>query len=113
MSVTITVNGSTRDVSADPDTPLLYILQNDLGRTARNLDAGWHSAAHAKSFSARMPSFLFHSSKRGGRPALTTLEGLGTIESPHPLQQAFIREQPAASAVRILHKRSYHHVPCL
>jgi nicotinate dehydrogenase subunit A len=96
MSVNITVNGNIHAVAADPDTPLLYILRNDLGLNGPKFGCGLAQCGACKVLLGKdaVPSCSIPLSGVGDQP-ITTLEGLGTIESPHPLQQAFIHEQAA------------------
>jgi nicotinate dehydrogenase subunit A len=77
MSVmTLKVNGRSHMVDVDPETPLLYVLSDDLA--------------------LRGPKFGCGLGQCGACTAeVTTLEGLGTADKPHPLQQAFIDEQAA------------------
>jgi nicotinate dehydrogenase subunit A len=96
MSVTITVNGSIHSVSADPATPLLYVLRNDLALNGPKFGCGLAQCGACKVLLGKdaVPSCSIPLSGVGDQPIMT-LEGLGTIENPHPLQQAFIREQAA------------------
>jgi len=90
------VNGRTHRVRVEPDTPLLYVLRNDLGLTGTKSGCTLEQCGACKVIvdgkavtSCRTPV----ESLQGCR--ITTIEGLGTPESPHPLQQAFIDEQAA------------------
>jgi nicotinate dehydrogenase subunit A len=96
MSVNITVNGKTHTVSADPDTPLLYILRNDLGLNGPKFGCGLAQCGACKVLIGKdaVPSCSVPLAGVGDQP-ITTLEGLGTLDKPHPLQQAFIAEQAA------------------
>jgi nicotinate dehydrogenase subunit A len=91
--IVLTVNGKTARVSVEPDTPLLYVLRNDLELNGPRFGCGLAQCGAC--------SVLI-----GGREArscvtpvgrvqgeIVTLEGLGTLERPHPLQRAFIEEQ--------------------
>src|SRR5919197_1122825 len=96
MAVTLNVNGASRSVSAEPDTPLLYILRNDLELNGAKFGCGLAQCGActvivggSAARSCSMPIAAV-----GDKP-VTTLEGLGTIEKPHPLQKAFIAEQAA------------------
>ena len=94
--ISLRVNGRSHEIAAEPETPLLYVLRNDLklkgtrfgcgvgqcgactvlldGRAVQSCDTPlWSAAGHD----------------------ITTIEGLGTLEAPHPLQRAFIEEQAA------------------
>jgi nicotinate dehydrogenase subunit A len=88
------VNGERRSVEAAPDTPLLYVLRNDLGLTAAKLGCGLeqcHACAVLVDGEA-VPSCARAVEAFAGRQ-ITTLEGLGGPGRLHPLQQAFLDEQ--------------------
>ncbi len=92
----LTVNGSIRSVETDPDTPLLYVLRDDLGLHAAKYGCGLAQCGACTVlvddkavFSCVTPISLL----QGRR--ITTLEGLGTVERPAPIQKAFIEEQAA------------------
>lgn len=93
-SYNIRVNGAVRRVeSSDPDQPLLYILR-DLGLHAAKYGCGLAQCGACKVIidGEATPSCVVTIAAAEGR-AITTLEGLGTAASPHPLQAAFIKEQ--------------------
>ncbi len=92
----LTVNGRHHDVDAEPDTPLLYVLRDDLGLNGAKFGCGLGQCGActvlvdgAPVFSCLTPLALL-----GGRK-VTTIEGLGTIAAPGPVQRAFIDEQAA------------------
>lgn len=88
------VNGSARTVdSSDPDKPLLYVLRG-LGLTAAKFGCGLAQCGACMVLvdGKAMPSCQTTVADAQGK-AITTLEGLGTVEKPHPLQAAFIKEQ--------------------
>ena len=94
--VELTVNGQTRSVDADPDTPLLYVLRDHLELNAAKYGCGLGQCGACTVmvdgeavYSCVTPILLLEGRK------VTTLEGLGTIEQPAPIQQAFIEEQAA------------------
>jgi nicotinate dehydrogenase subunit A len=96
MSVTLNVNGQDQTVDADLDTPLLYVLRNDLKLNAAKYGCGLGQCGACTVivddkpvFSCVMPISLLENRK------IRTLESLGTTEKPGPLQQAFIDEQAA------------------
>jgi len=96
MAVTLTVNGRRRTVAAAPETPLLYILRNDLELNAAKFGCGMAQCgactvlADGKAIrSCVTPALAVVDTK------ITTLEGLGTAANPHLLQKAFIAEQAA------------------
>ena len=95
MATHITVNGKQHAVQASPDTPLLYVLRNELELNGPKFGCGLAQCGactvHIEGRPARSCSVAVSAVK--GR--VTTIEGLGTPAKPHPLQQAFIAEQAA------------------
>jgi len=92
----IKVNGREHEVNSDPDTPLLYVLRNDLGLNGAKFGCGLGQCGactvmvdNEAVFSCLTPLLVVQ-----GRE-ITTVEGLGTIDNPGPLQRAFIEEQAA------------------
>jgi nicotinate dehydrogenase subunit A len=96
ITVTLEVNGHTSEVSAMADTPLLLILRNDLQLNGPKYGCGLGECGACTviidGVAAR--SCVFPLSGAVGRD-IVTLEGLGTRQTPHPVQQAFIDEQAA------------------
>ena len=95
QSVALTVNHRRASVSVDdPDMPLLYALRNDLGLRGPRFGCGLAQCGactvHVDGEAVR--SCVTPISTVASR-TVVTLEGLGTPEKPHPLQQAFIDEQ--------------------
>jgi nicotinate dehydrogenase subunit A len=95
QTVAITVNGRLVSVRVDdPDTPLLYVLRNDLDLHAARFGCGLGQCGsctvHVDGETVR--SCVTPVSAVAGK-TVVTLEGLGTAEKPHPLQKAFIDEQ--------------------
>ncbi len=92
--IQITVNGKRHLVETPPDTPLLYVLRNDLALNGPRFGCGLAQCGactvHLNGDAVR--SCVTPVSAAAGR-RVTTLEGLGTMKKPHPLQQAFIDEQ--------------------
>jgi nicotinate dehydrogenase subunit A len=90
----LTVNGKTVEVAADPDTPLLFVLRDQLGLTATHLGCGGNQcgACHVMMDGFAVASCDAPLWSAAGK-TVTTLEGLGTVEAPHALQKAFIAEQ--------------------
>ena len=92
----ITVNGQAWEVNAATDSPLLYVLRNDLGLNGPKFGCGLGQCGACAAIVAgnlvRTCSMTL--GDVGDRP-VTTLEGLGTAEKPHALQSAFIAEQAA------------------
>ena len=96
ITTRLTVNGATHDVTAAPDTPLLYVLRNDLGLTGPKFGCGLGQCGacmvHIDGDAVRSCTTPLSAAARG---PITTIEGLGTPDKPHPVQQAFIEEQAA------------------
>ena len=94
--IIITVNGTPHIVQAEPDTPLLYVLRNELGLAAPHFGCGEEQCGacmvllgdKAKQ-SCKLPV------SETGNTRITTLEGLMAEGELHPVQQAFIEEQAA------------------
>lgn len=95
-AISIVVNGTHHDVDASPDTPLLYVLRDQLGLTGPKFGCGLGQCGactvHLDGNAVRSCTTPMSSAARG---AITTIEGLGTAEKPHPVQQAFIDQQAA------------------
>ena len=91
------VNGVVRSIEIDdPDTPLLYVLRNDLGLHGPKFGCGLAQCGSCTVLiggSAKRSCAVSVSAV--GSQMVTTLEGLGTPERPHPIQAAFIEEQAA------------------
>lgn len=94
--ISLTVNGRRQTVDVDPETPLLYVLSDDLELKGPKFGCGMAQCGACtviadgraiRSCSATVASVA--------NAQITTLEGLGTPENPHPIQQAFIDEQAA------------------
>ena len=92
----VNVNGAEHVVSAEGDTPLLYVLRNDLGLNGPKFGYGLArcGACTAIVDGEATRTCVFPLSAVGSA-SVVTLEGLGSIENPHPLQKAFIAEQAA------------------
>ena len=96
MAISLKVNGTIRSVEAAPDTPLLYVLRNDfeLNGAKFGCGGGQCGACAVLINGAAVRSCLMRIAQLSPNE-ITTLEGLGTIDKLHPLQQAFIDEQAA------------------
>jgi nicotinate dehydrogenase subunit A len=96
MAVSLKVNGAVHSAPAEPDTPLLYVLRNDLGLNAAKFGCGLGQCGACTVLvdGAPMRSCVTPIGTLG-QSEITTLEGLGTIDRPHPLQAAFMAEQAA------------------
>jgi nicotinate dehydrogenase subunit A len=88
------VNGQTHSVDIDPSTPLLYVLSDDLGLRGPKFGCGLGQCGCCTVLIKGRPvrSCVTPSSSVEGSD-ITTLEGLGTVEKPHPIQKAFVDEQ--------------------
>src|SRR5262249_4670881 len=94
MAINIKVNGATHSVPADPDTPLLYVLRNDLGLNAAKFGCGVAQCGACTVLVDGKPVRSCTSPLDTlGQSEVITLEGLGTVDRPHPLQAAFVAEQ--------------------
>ena len=94
MAVSLNVNGAVHNVAAEPDTPLLYVLRNDLGLNAAKFGCGLGQCGACTVLVDGAPvRSCITPIGTLGQSEITTLEGLGTVERPHPLQAAFIAEQ--------------------
>ncbi len=94
--IRLKVNGQERDVAVDPDTPLLYVLRNELGLHGTKFGCGLGQCGSCTVLVAGQPvrSCMLPVQAVAGQE-VTTIEGLGSPERPHPLQVAFIEEQAA------------------
>jgi len=90
----LTVNGETRQVDADPAMPLLWVIREELGLTGTKFGCGIAQCGactvHVDGIPMRSCTTPLGSA--AGR-SVTTIEGLGTADVRHPLQQAWIDEQ--------------------
>jgi nicotinate dehydrogenase subunit A len=96
MALTLIVNGKSHRVEAAPDTPLLYVLRNDLALNGAKFGCGLAQCGTCTVLvdgKAALSCVL--TAGQVGEAEIVTLEGLGTIDDPHPLQRAFIEEQAA------------------
>ena len=96
MATTLTVNGKRHVISAEPETPLLYVLRNDLQLKGARFGCGLGQCGACTVLVDGKPvqSCDFPLSAAAGK-AVLTIEGLSGNGRPHPLQQAFIDEQAA------------------
>ena len=94
--VNLNVNGETHTVDIDLETPLLYILRNDLNLNGPRFGCGLGQCGACTVIieGQAVRSCVVPVSSAVGS-AVTTLEGLGTSENPHPIQQAFLDQQAA------------------
>ena len=94
--MTLKVNGQDRRIDADPHTPLLYVLRDELELNAAKFGCGLGQCGSCTVIvdgeavlSCVTPLLLLEGKQ------VTTLEGLGTVEAPAPIQRAFMEEQAA------------------
>ena len=96
MAISLKVNGARRTVPAEADTPLLYVLRNDLALNGAKFGCGLaQCGACTVLLDGRAVRSCVTEIGSIGDAEIATIEGLGTIDQPHPLQQAFIDEQAA------------------
>jgi nicotinate dehydrogenase subunit A len=96
MAINLKINGANRSVPAEPDTPLLYVLRNDLELNGAKFGCGLaQCGACTVLVDGRATRSCVTPISAVGQSEITTIEGLGTIAKPHRLQQAFIEEQAA------------------
>ncbi|HEX8730619.1 MAG TPA: (2Fe-2S)-binding protein [Ktedonobacterales bacterium] len=92
----ITVNGKSHEVEAPTDTPLLYVLRDELGLNGPLFGCGLGQCGACKVLrGAEAVASCRLSVGEVAGDQITTLEGLGTPDEPHPVQQAFLVEQAA------------------
>jgi nicotinate dehydrogenase subunit A len=94
--IRFTVNGVVHDLDVDPTTPLLYVLCDDLGLRGPKFGCGLgQCGACTVIIRGRAVRSCVTPVSTVNGAEVTTLEGLGTVEKPHPIQKAFIDEQAA------------------
>ncbi len=95
-AVTLKVNGGTHTLDLDPATPLLYALSDDLELRGPKFGCGLgQCGACTVIVKGQAVRSCITPARTVEGAEITTLEGLGSVEKPHPLQQAFIDEQAA------------------
>ncbi len=93
-SFTLRVNGERRTVAVEGDTPLLYVLRNDLELNGPKFGCGLaQCGACSVLLDGKEVRSCVTPVSAAAKGAITTIEGLGTLEKLHPLQRAFIAEQ--------------------
>ena len=94
--ISLTVNGQPHAVDLDPSTPLLYALSDDLALRGPKFGCGLgQCGACTVIINGQAVRSCITPVQTVASAQITTLEGIGTPEKPHPLQQAFIDEQAA------------------
>jgi len=96
MSARIELNGQWREVRSEGDTPLLYVLRDELGLNGAKYGCGLGQCGActvlvdgAAVYSCVTPLAMVEGKR------VTTVEGLGSVAQPGPLQRAFLEEQAA------------------
>jgi nicotinate dehydrogenase subunit A len=94
--IVLNVNGAAREVTAEPETPLLYVLRNDLKLKGSRFGCGLGQCGACTVIvdGKAVQSCDVPVSAVAGK-AIMTIEGIGTADEPHPLQRAFVHEQAA------------------
>jgi nicotinate dehydrogenase subunit A len=92
--ISLTVNGNAYSAELDPETPLLYVLQDNLGLNGPKFGCGVAQCGACTVLLDGKPirSCVTPISSANGHE-VTTIEGLGTVDNPHPIQAAFVNEQ--------------------
>lgn len=94
-TITITVNGQSHDITLDfDDTPLLYVLRDDLGLKGTRFGCGdAQCGACTVLVGGRAEKSCEIAALTIGAKPVTTIEGLGTLDALHPIQQAVLDHQ--------------------
>jgi len=94
--ITLKVNGREHTVTVDPETPLLFVLNDELELRGPRFGCGMaQCGACSVMIDGQVTRSCVTAVSSVGKSEITTLEGLGTPEKPHPIQQAFIEEGAA------------------
>ena len=95
-AITLKVNGRTHHLDLDPSTPLLYALSDDLELRGPKFGCGLgQCGACTVIVKGQAVRSCITPVRSVAGAEITTLEGIGTLEKPHPIQKAFIEEQAA------------------
>jgi nicotinate dehydrogenase subunit A len=95
-AITLKVNGRAHTLDLDPATPLLYALSDDLALRGPKFGCGLgQCGACTVIVKGRAIRSCITPVRAVAAEEITTLEGLGTVDKPHPIQKAFIDEQAA------------------
>ena len=95
-AITLNVNGTTHRLDVDPTTPLLYVLSEDLQLRGPKFGCGLSQCAACTAIvNGDAVRTCVTPVARVNGATISTLDGLGTAENPHPIQKAFIDEQAA------------------
>ena len=94
--LSLKVNGQTHSVDVDPTTPLLYVLSDDLGLRGPKFGCGLGQCGSCTVLvKGQAVRSCITAVEAVQGLEIITLEGLGTVDKPHPIQKAFIEEQAA------------------
>lgn len=94
--ISLKVNGREHALAVDPETPLLFVLSDELGLKGPKFGCGMaQCGACTVILHGQVVRSCVMPVKAVGAGEVTTLEGLGTPDNPHPIQQAFIEEGAA------------------
>lgn len=96
QTVVLKVNGKSWSLNIDPEMPLLYALRNNLGLNGPKYGCGMALCGSCMVLldGRAQPSCMMPCSTAAGHQ-ITTLEGIGSVDHLHPIQQACIEEQAA------------------
>ena len=95
-NIALKVNGKAHTIRVEPETPLLYILRNDLEQNGPKYGCGLgQCGACTVIMNGQSARSCVVTAAMAKGAEITTLDGLGTREKPHPVQKAFIEEQAA------------------
>ena len=96
MRIQLRVNGRAAAVDVDPATPLLYVLRNDLRLNGPRFGCGLGQCGACTVLAGGEPlRSCVTPMSAAAMKEIVTLEGLGSVQRPHPIQEAFIKEQAA------------------
>jgi len=90
---TLSIDGDLRTVECDDDTPLLYVLRDELGLDNPKFGCGLAQCGACSVLLGQMPVRSCSIPISAITDQITTIKGIGTPNNPHPIQQAFIDEQ--------------------
>jgi nicotinate dehydrogenase subunit A len=94
MATNLKINGASRSVQAEPDTPLLYVLRNDFELNGAKFGCGLaQCGACTVLIDGKAVRSCVTPISEVATSEITTIEGLGSLDKPHALQRAFIEEQ--------------------
>ena len=91
--ITLTVDGETVKLKADPDMPLLYALTNDLGKRGPRFGCGLAQCGACTVIIDGVAQRSCATPLSAAQGEIRTLDELGTPENPHPVQAAFLAEE--------------------